>query len=63
MASLKNAVVRLRNLAALMGDGGGEERSEHQRRSKHEIVRKRSGGAPLLSCRVPQLQVDLLTPT
>lgn len=62
MASLKNAVVRLRNLAALMGDGGGEERSEHQRRSKHETVRKRSG-PPLLSCRVPQLQVDLLTPT
>lgn len=62
MASLKNAVVRLRNLTALMGEGGGEERSEHQRRSKHEKVGKRSS-APLLSCSVPQLQVDLLTLT
>lgn len=62
MASLKNAVVRLRNLKASRGDGGGQEGSENQRRSKHENVTKKAG-APFLPCGVPELQVDLLTPT
>lgn len=63
MASLKNAVVRLRNLTARMGDAAGKKDLNVKGDKSTRKGGKRSRGAPLLACSVPQLQVDLLAPT